>query len=90
MVPTFGATLGYQTGQDWRYRTLSANYAADNYIYWNAGMTLGFGDNFSLDLRWWDTNLKDNNLAAGGSANFCTGATFRCDERFVATAKVTF
>ena len=90
IVPTFGATLGYQTGSDTRYRRLYANNAADNILYWNAGLTLGFGDRLSLDIRYWDTNIKDNNLAGGGSANFCTGATFRCDDRIVATAKVTF
>ena len=90
MVPTLGGTLGYQTGNSDRYRQLYLNFESDNFVYWNAGVTLGFGDNFSLDLRYWDTNLKDNNVAGGGVANFCTGAIYRCDERFVATAKVTF
>ena len=90
ITPTFGATLGYQTGNDTRYRLLVANNAADNYLYWNAGMTLGFGDRFSVDLRYWDTNIKSNNLTGGGVGNFCTGSTFQCDERFVATLKVTY
>ena len=49
----------------------------------NSGLTLGFGDNFSLDFRYWDTNISNK-------GNFCGGNTFQCDERYVATAKVTF
>ena len=46
----------------------------------NAGVSLAFHERFSLDLRYWDTDL-----------DFCTvGKVFACDERFVATAKVTF
>lgn len=90
ITPTFGALIGWQTGDDARFRLLVANNAADNYLYWNIGMTLGFGDRFSVDFRYWDTNLKDNNLTGGGVNKFCSGSTFQCDERFVATAKVTY
>ena len=89
ITPTFGATLGYQTGDDARYRTLVGN-GADNYFYWNVGMTLGFHERFSIDFRYWDTNVKSNNAAGGFADSFCTGQTFQCDERFVATAKVTY
>lgn len=90
ITPTFGALLGYQMGDDARYRLVVANNAADNYLYWNAGVTLGFGDRFSIDFRYWDTNIKNNNAAGGGADKFCSGTTFQCDERFVATAKVTY
>ncbi len=90
ITPTFGALIGWQTGDNALFRQLIVNNAADNYLYWNAGVTLGFGDRFSIDLRYWDTNLKDNNLAGGGVNKFCSGSSLQCDERFVATAKVTY
>lgn len=89
ITPTFGATLGYQTGDDARYRLLVGN-GSDSYMYWNVGLTLGFHERFSIDFRYWDTNVKDNNAAAGFADGFCSGRTFQCDERFVATAKVTY
>jgi uncharacterized protein (TIGR02001 family) len=89
VTPSVSALIGYQAGDDIRYRTLIGN-GRDDYLYWNAGLTLGFGDRFSLDFRYWDTNVKDNNAAAGFANGFCTGQTFQCDERFVATAKVTY
>lgn len=82
IVPTFSALIGYQAGDDARFNALVGN-GDDNYLYWNAGVSLGFGDRFSIDLRYWDTNISNAN-------NFCSGATFQCDERFVATAKVTY
>ncbi len=47
------------------------------------GLSLGFGDRFSLDVRYWDTDVSDK----GG---FCTGQHFQCDARFVVGAKVTY
>jgi uncharacterized protein (TIGR02001 family) len=81
-TPTFSALVGYQTGDDTAYAALVGN-GDDHYLYWNAGLTLGFHEKWSLDLRYWDSNLGSN---AGGSA-FCNGAIFQCDERFVATLK---
>lgn len=82
IVPSISGTLGYQVGDDLRYQALIGN-GSDDYLYWNLGLGLGFGDRFSLDFRYWDTNVSDT----GG---FCTGQIFQCDERFVATAKVTY
>lgn len=77
ITPTFSALIGYQSGSDSVYRT---TFGADNYTYWNAGVTLAFTDRLSLDLRYWDTNL-----------DICQNtALFHCDARFVATAKATF
>ena len=90
IVPTFSALLGYQMGDDARYRLLVANNDADSYLYWNAGLTLGFHDRFSIDFRYWDTDIESNNAVGGGVDGFCTGRTLQCDERFVATAKVTY
>jgi len=82
ITPTFSALLGYQIGDDARYIAITGN-GADDYLYWNVGLTLGFGDRFSLDLRYWDTNVSNT----GG---FCSGQIFQCDERVVGSAKVTF
>jgi uncharacterized protein (TIGR02001 family) len=82
VTPTFSALLGYQTGDDAAYRAVIAN-GSDSYFYWNAGVTLGFGDRFSVDLRYWDTDISN-------AGSFCTGSILQCDERFVATAKVTY
>jgi hypothetical protein len=84
-TPTFSALLGYQQGDDVAYQAITGN-GDDNYLYWNAGLTLGFHEKWSLDLRYWDTNLGSN---AGGSA-WCKGQIFQCDERFVATLKFTY
>jgi len=78
ITPTFSALIGAQWGDDATYT--AAFGGADSYVYWNAGVTLAFHERFSLDLRYWDSDL-----------DFCTvGKVFACDERFVATAKVTF
>jgi uncharacterized protein (TIGR02001 family) len=89
ITPTLGAVLGYQSGDGIRYRALVGN-GSDDYLYWNIGLTLGFHERFTLDLRYWDTDIKSNNAAAGFIDGFCTGQTFQCDEHFVATAKVTY
>jgi uncharacterized protein (TIGR02001 family) len=80
IVPTFSAALGYQVGEG-----SNANYTtfigSDNYTYWNAGLTLGFHERFSVDFRYWDTNID---------TSVCPVSTFNCDARFVATAKYTY
>lgn len=48
----------------------------EEYFYWNAGLSLAV-DKLTLDFRYWDTDID------GG----CSGL---CDERFVASAKLTF
>ena len=88
-TPTFSALLGYQTGDDLAYRTAFAN-GEDHYFYWNAGVTFAFLEKWSLDLRYWDTSIDNNNASGGFSNGFCTGAVLQCDERFVATLKFTY
>lgn len=80
VTPTVSALLGYQVGNTAAYRAIFGA-GDDSYLYWNAGMTLAFHERFSIDFRYWDTDLP------GG---FCGVRLFACDERFVATAKVTF
>ncbi|MGE0767986.1 MAG: TorF family putative porin [Hyphomicrobiaceae bacterium] len=82
VTPTWSSTLGYQVGDDAAYRAVFGN-GDDSYLYWNSGLTLGFGDNFSLDFRYWDTDVSN-------SGGFCSARLFGCDERFIATAKVTY
>ncbi len=89
VTPSVSATLGYQSGDTLAYQVVFGN-GADNYLYWNVGLGLGFGDNFSLDFRYWDTDIKNDNAVAGFADGFCSARLFGCDERFVATAKVTF
>jgi uncharacterized protein (TIGR02001 family) len=85
-TPTFSALIGYQVGDNAAYSTRITSGGDDNYTYWNAGLTLAFMEKWSLDLRYWDSNLGDQ----AGTAGFCTGATLQCDERFVATLKFTY
>jgi len=97
VVPTLGGTLGgvFGDASDVKDPFVAAN-GRDSYLYWNAGITFGL-DKLSLDLRYWDTDIRD--VAPGRPAGFChgngaangtTGGVFQCDSRFVATAKVTF
>ena len=88
--PSVSALIGYQaaTGST----TDKARYAGnvtgdeDHYVYWNAGLTLGFMEKWSLDLRYWDTNID----RAPVLNNPCGNSLFSCDERFVATLKFTY
>ena len=85
-TPSFSALLGWQINEGNASYKFTYGNGDDSYLYWNVGFTLGFLDKWSLDFRYWDTNLSSN---AGGSA-FCRGQTFQCDERFVATLKFTY
>jgi uncharacterized protein (TIGR02001 family) len=82
--PSFSALLGYQKGDDPFYNAAFAN-GEDHYLYWNAGLTFGFLEKWSIDFRYWDTDIKNNNAAGGGANGFCKGPILQCDERFVAT-----
>jgi uncharacterized protein (TIGR02001 family) len=73
-TPIFSATVGHTFfSEEYHYHDL-------DYTYWNVGVTLGFHEKWSIDLRYWDTDneglayLKDS----------------RADERFVATLKYRF
>jgi uncharacterized protein (TIGR02001 family) len=84
--PSVSALIGYQaaTGNDAEKARYAGNVTgdADHYVYWNAGLTLGFLEKWSVDLRYWDTNID--------RADDCKGPLFACDERFVATLKFTY
>ena len=55
-----------------------------DFTYWNAGLTLGFLDHWSADLRYWDTDFSDT-----GCANF-TGFRTTCDAKVVGTISASF
>jgi uncharacterized protein (TIGR02001 family) len=69
--PTFSATYGYSDFLD---------FSSLSYSYWNVGVSLGFLDKWSLDLRYHDTDGDGFASLVGPLA----------DERFVATLKYSF
>lgn len=78
--PSFSATYGFQQGSNNRNYTLGIGNGKESYSYWNAGITLGFREKWSLDFRYWDTDVSNSN-------NFCKGDIFQCDSRYIATLK---
>ena len=87
VATTISGTYGWVRGEDTNpnFFVIIAN-GDDQYRYWNAGVTFAV-DKISLDLRYWDTDIKDDN-AALGTAKFCSGKVLQCDETFLATVKV--
>jgi uncharacterized protein (TIGR02001 family) len=72
--PSISGTIGFQ----------SYEHVAPDYTYWNAGLTLGFLDHWSADIRYYDTTYSKNDCAIqNGNRN-------GCDARAVGTLKVTF
>ncbi|HEX2447470.1 MAG TPA: TorF family putative porin [Methyloceanibacter sp.] len=57
---------------------------ADDYTYWNAGLTLAFMEHWSVDARYWDTDLSDT------GCSILSGIRNGCDERVVGTLKAVF
>jgi uncharacterized protein (TIGR02001 family) len=57
---------------------------ADDYVYWNAGLTLGFLDHWSADVRYYDTDYNDAQCLAQ------SGGAHNCDARAVGTIKAIF
>jgi uncharacterized protein (TIGR02001 family) len=82
-TPSVSALLGYQTNTGTDSYRFSFGNGDDEYLYWNAGLTLGFLEKWSLDLRYWDTDISN-------AGDFCNLDTFQCDSRFVATLKFTY
>jgi uncharacterized protein (TIGR02001 family) len=71
--PSVSGLVGWQTAD-----------AKGDYTYWNAGLTLGFMEHWSADVRYWDTDATGATCAAYG--------TFQdnCDARVVGTLKAAF
>jgi uncharacterized protein (TIGR02001 family) len=89
VVPAFSSTFGYQKGDTTDYKGFISN-GASSYIYGNAGVTLTYDEKISLDLRYWDTNIKNDNAAGGFANSFCTGPVGQCGSRAIATVKFTW
>jgi uncharacterized protein (TIGR02001 family) len=89
IVPLFGATLGYQKGDSVGYKTAVSN-GSGSYIYGNAGATFTYDEKISLDLRYWNTDLKNDNAGGGFANSFCSGSVLQCSQRAVATLKFTY
>jgi uncharacterized protein (TIGR02001 family) len=71
--PSVSALIGYQQVDDY-----------GDYTYWNAGLTLGFMENWSADVRYWDTNADDATCI-----NY-SGFTNTCESRVVGTLSASF
>jgi hypothetical protein len=89
----FGA--GYAFAQKWwmfspsvsglvGFLETDGSFQLTDYTYWNAGLTLGFMENWSADVRYWDTDVNN----AGCAVNFFSRST--CDSRVVGTIKAAF
>lgn len=89
VATTISGLIAVQTGNDARFETLIAN-GRDSYFYWNVGPTFTFAERLSIDVRYWGTNIKDDNAAAGFADNFCRGVVLQCTQTVVGTVKVTF
>jgi uncharacterized protein (TIGR02001 family) len=72
--PSLSGTVGFQ----------SFDKNAADYTYWNAGLTLGFLEHWSADIRYYDTNYNDAECLAQ------SGGQHNCDARAVGTIKATF
>jgi uncharacterized protein (TIGR02001 family) len=85
-TPSFSALLGYQAAASNNAVYINnVTLDNDNYLYWNAGVTFGFLEKWSLDFRYYDTNI-DRTAAAGN----CTVTLFSCSQHYVATLKFTY
>jgi uncharacterized protein (TIGR02001 family) len=84
ITPTFSALIGYQVANDDKAAYIANVTGDDNkYLYWNAGVTFALDKNWSVDVRYWDTNIS-------GAAGCQTSPALGCDERVVGTLKFTY
>jgi uncharacterized protein (TIGR02001 family) len=74
--PTISGLFGYQAFEE----------VAEDYAYWNAGLTLGFMEHWSVDVRYWDTDLS----ATGCSLLVTYPGGSECDARVVGSLKAVF
>ena len=75
-TPTVSGLVGYQGFEH-------TNILPD-YTYWNAGLTLGFLEHWSADIRYWDTTYNEVECFTN------TGVRSACDGRVVGTLKAVF
>jgi uncharacterized protein (TIGR02001 family) len=70
--PSISGAYGHQWGE--------GSEGGVDYNYWNVGLTLGFVENWSADVRYWDTDLSGCQ----------TSGLFSCDARVVGTVSASF
>lgn len=81
-TPSISALIGYAVGDASDGFAVDGISSDDDYLYWNAGLSLE-AEKLTLDFRYWDTDI--------GTANAGICATTKyCDERLVFSAKVTY
>ena len=73
--PSLSGTVGFQ----------SFDKVASDYTYWNAGLTLGFLDHWSADIRYSDTDYNEAQCFIEQGFD-----RHSCDARAVGTIKATF
>lgn len=76
-VPTLSGTLGWQYVEDDDFNDANGGSPDDDYIFWNVGIALAVEEKFTIDLRYWDTDIKNDDVEG------------LADSRFVASVKVT-
>lgn len=72
-TPSISGAVGWQQIDEQRFSSATD----DDYVYWNAGVGVSF-DKFTVDVRYWDTDIDDSFTIAETNA----------DERVVGTIKV--
>jgi uncharacterized protein (TIGR02001 family) len=72
--PSVSGDVGFQ----------SLEKIASDYTYWDAGLTLGFMDRWSADVRYYDTDYS------GAQCVAYSDEAHNCDARVVGTIKATF
>lgn len=72
--PSVSGLVGFQSYED----------IAPDYTYWNAGLTLGFMEHWSADVRYWDTDYSEAECFLN------SGVRSACDARVVGTIKAVF
>ena len=78
-TPTISGTLGSQWGFDDDYVTYGMAWGEEEYLWWNAGLSLTV-EKFTMDFRYWDTNLggaENGNCDTSSAGSFECGATLR-------------
>ena len=71
--PSVSGLFGFQS-----YEEIS------DYTYWNAGLTMGFMEHWSADVRYWDTDYSETDCFIN------SGVRSACDARVVGTLKAVF
>lgn len=88
-VPSVSGTFGHQWGEKVAYEFATGN-GSKEYSYYNAGVTMTYDSKLSFDLRYWGTDIKNDNAIGGFTDNFCNNKSLQCDNRISATLKYTY